>query len=259
MTVIKISKDCIQLFLEKCRSKQFVKKICKFIKEVISLIIIFLSLNQVLVQWEISCVKIMFKLWNIRIRNFLNLKITLIINIHIIYWIFISRGLWLLIYYIYRNKEHYLNFIIPILLSIDDLENIIYTVYYALYGINNLIEQQNKIYNNNSSVICIAALYISIPCIKWIYIKNKSDWQDVNKEYTNFYDKNNNRIPLKSFVIYNGRRYYVYSTEDMFGENMIKKEIRINPCGYDGGKSILLENAVRDKEGNLILDDKNIN
>lgn len=41
MTVIKISKDCIQLFLEKCRSKQFVKKICKFIKEVISLIIIF--------------------------------------------------------------------------------------------------------------------------------------------------------------------------------------------------------------------------
>lgn len=74
-----------------------------------------------------------------------------------------------------------------------------------------------------------------------------------------FISKNNNRIPLKSFVIYNGRRYYVYSTEDMFGENMIKKEIRINPCGYDGGKSILLEKAVRDKEGNLILDDKNIN
>ena len=82
---------------------------------------------------------------------------------------------------------------------------------------------------------------------------------DKNTDGVVFYDKNNNRIPLKSFVIYNGRRYYVYSTEDMFGENMIKKEIRINPCGYDGGKSILLEKAVRDKEGNLILDDKNIN
>lgn len=92
MTVIKISKHCIQLFLEKSRSTQFVKKICKFIKEVISLMIIFLFLNQALVQREINCVKIIFKLWNIRIRNFLNLKIILAINIHIIYWIFVSRG-----------------------------------------------------------------------------------------------------------------------------------------------------------------------
>lgn len=254
MEIATTSKELIELIRTNSKSKQFIKKVCKIIQVIISLIIVSIYLHKFL-KCNIDYSGMVFNLWDERLREFLHSEIVFVIIVRVVYDILIARVLWFIIYYIFKIKE---DCVIPILISIDDCVNVIFSIYYAGYGINNLIEQVNGIYNNDKIITYIAILYLTILCIQWIYIKNRNDWYECNKKYTDYYDRNNNRIPDKAYVNYKGKRWYVYCTQDILGgkDDMIKAQWRIRTCGFDKSESMLLEEAVQDIDWDLILDNE---
>ena len=90
----------------------------------------------------------------------------------------------------------------------------------------------------------------------WIW-NNEGHWlNEQNKEYSNFYDTNSNRIAQGDYVIYHHRGYQVKYIAPL-GKSRDEREWVISEFSLgNGAHEIPLEAAVADKDGGLIVCNK---
>lgn len=197
-----------------------------------------------------------YPLLNEKVRYFINKNILYIFSLWIIYRIIIEN-IFRRIAVLVETKTT--KTIIPVWLTIDDFIDISFAVYFMIYGINLLLEFCNghDVLNNYEMVYWLFTLYLISIFIEWLYIKNSNIWYCMKREYTEYYDSEGKRIPKDAYVVYYGKRYKVELVRKDIGLNRDNKkhEWRISTKGCLGEVSdISLEEAVKDKEGKLVLD-----
>lgn len=190
-------------------------------------------------------------LWNDAFRFGLKSYIYYVGIFWIIYGLIISNILKVLCGYFDKteNKKS-----IPVLFTVNDFIDFICSLYFFTYSINQLIELNNTIINDNMIMSIVAGVYLLVEFIRWIYIKNSNNWYRINKEYTNYYDVNNKRIPQNANVIYRSKLYRVYWSGDVFRLNQEDKKLEWRLCSWEDHDSISLEEAVSDRDGNLTIE-----
>ena len=106
---------------------------------------------------------------------------------------------------------------------------------------------------DNTSMIIIVGIYLTIEIVNWIYICNCNKWYKITKPYTFYFDVNNKRIPENANVIFYGALYKeCWENAEKKDINMNYKELRL--ISWNNHNSILLEEAVKDREGKLTLE-----
>lgn len=91
--------------------------------------------------------------------------------------------------------------------------------------------------------------------VEWVYVQNSNMWYWLDKEYTDYYDIEGERISQDDMVVYYGKRYEVYLDRKESEDGGIKGEWRIKTSSVGViQNSISLEEAVKDYEGKLVID-----
>jgi len=132
-----------------------------------------------------------------------------------------------------------------ILLAIDRVLDIAFTMYFLLYAMNILLKfaQGNTMKIGMQTFIAFA--YIAFWIGDTIYENVNTAFEDVNIRYTNFTDKDGAKIPENAKLSYRGKVYNVVKYDGTY---------KIHPQGREiSDEDIALEEAASDPKGNLKL------
>lgn len=201
----------------------------------------------------IRLLEVTWNLWEESLRKGLNQNIYGACIFWVLYDLIGSRLLELgcVIWEVEKNKKTKLS---PLKYTLDDLIDFGCSVFFLMYAINQLIEYNNGTIHDDFRMCVVAGIYIAFRFAGRLYVKNCRRVKDRDREYTDFYDINNKRIPKEANVIYRGKRYRLYWTGNVIGldSHAEKPEWRLDAWG--GGETFSLEDAVKDREGNLTVE-----
>lgn len=250
MSVIENAKETLKGLKELSEMEYALNKISKVMRLVAAIVLVSIYINGKL-NLGIPFSTINFNLWNEEFRLGLKSYIYTVIIFWIIYELIRSKVLkWLCIKL--DNTENTKT--IPVLFTVNDFVDFVCSLYFLIYTVNRLIELNNTIVNEEEIVSFIAGAYLLIELISWSYIQNSNNWYRVNRDYTNYYDVNNTRIPANANVIYRGKVYRVYWSGDVVGLNTDSKKQEWRLSSRENHDSISLEEAANDREGNLTIE-----
>lgn len=253
MFIVSGVKDLILSVDEIAKQGYSIKNIIKRVRIIAAFLILFdLFLNywnvMEFIPWSTM------PLWNENIRNVIKEYMVVSMCFWAIYRLILEKILRGIIIHIDKSEDEVL---IPIWFTLDDFVDTFFALYFLAGGVNILIEFCNGFNDSDSykGIYIGAVVYIVGVFLKWLYIQNSNMWYYIRKRYTEFYDCEGKRIPQDAYVVYYGKRYRVYWSGDISGlyADIMCKEWRISPI-IAGGKSYSLEEAVKDKEGKLVLD-----
>lgn len=250
MSMVEMAKDALNGVKRLSEKKYAINILNRTMRMVAAILLVTIFANDRF-DFGIPFSKVTLNLWDETLREVLNYNVYKICIFWSAYELIISNVIrWLCIHF--DETEELKS--IPILFTLNDLVDFVCSIYFLVYAINRLIERNNGMSDIDIGMSTISGIYIFIGFVNWLYIKNDNNWYYIHRKYTNYYDTNNIRIAEKTNVIYHGKRYRVYFGDGGVGlnEKSQKKEWRLKAWGDN--ESISLEEAVKDKEGNLIVE-----
>ncbi len=150
--------------------------------------------------------------------------------------------------------------LLPVWFTIEDLFDFTVSSIIFLFTLNAVIESCHgkEVCNIESQCVYLwGILYLAFRLVQWVYVNNSNSWYWMERSYTNYYDREGKRIAKDDIVIYYGKRYHLYFSGDVIGrkDNEKKEEWRL--ISTEAGmlqEYISLEEAVKDQDGNLVIE-----
>lgn len=240
MAIVETAKELLNKMEELSGKKYVLNRISKVMRLMAAIVLVSIFLSDKL-NLDLAFLKVDLDLWDEVLRIGLKNNIYRVCIFWIIYELIISnvlrRGC------ILFDKTECVESL-PILFTLDDLIDFVCSLYFFVYAMNQLIELNSTISSGDMTMSIIAGIYLFIVFVNWLYIKNRCNWYDIHREYTNYYDVTNKRIPKNANVIYRGKLYRVR-------QDAQSQEWRL--VSYDKD-SLSLEEAAKDRDGNITID-----
>lgn len=249
MSVIESGEKIVKDIIDISKEKYLISKLSKFVRILCAIVIVCVALDKMF-KWNIDYSIVTLELWDKNIRDGLNNSIVYVIIFGGLYEFVLSDILYYILCHIDSSDDAKS---LPVLFTIDDLVDFACSIFFLGYTINKLIEIKNGIDNNKQVVLIFAGIYLVVFFIKWLYINNCNNWNSIRNEYTDYYDINRKRIQNKMYVVYYGKRYKIHYMGDIPGGQNDKEKNEWIMISEDG-KKILLEEAARDRKGELMID-----
>lgn len=188
-------------------------------------------------------------LWGEEIRTFFHKSFTEIIIFGAVCYFVLEKGIRTHVLIPLAIKFDKKDLWFPIWFTLCDGVDLCFSLYFIMFSINELIEFANGVSSMKTIVLYVAIAYVSGIIIRKLYDERCDRWERIIRKYTNYFDSKEQRIPYNADVIYYGKLYQIRLCEiDPEGKKKAWK--LISRGDYEG---ILLEEAVKDKEGKLTL------
>ena len=250
MSVIESGKEVIDRITQLSKEEYAIGKISRFLRLVATIILISVWINDRM-NIGIPFNKMDLNLWNKDIRFLIDSHYYFIVIFWIVYKIIISNFFRALCIKFDRSEGVKS---LPVLFTLDDFVDFGCSLFFCIFAFNQIIERNNNIVGGDETINILAGMYLLGIFINWLYRKNSNNWYYIRREYTDFYDINNKRIPKDAYVIYYGKRYRLIWSGDIVGVKQEEQRKEWILSSWDDKKGILLEEAAKNREGNLTID-----
>ena len=250
MSIVEFAKETMNATKQLAEKKYAIKEINRVMRITSAILIVSIFLNDEL-NLGIPFSKITLNLWDEELRDCLKSYFCAVGIFWLGYGLIFSNLLIRICAYCDKSKE-VKSF--PVLFTVNDLIDFVCSLYFFAYAINMLVEHNNARVNDDMRIYIVAGGYLTFVFANWLYIKNSNNWYNIHRDYTFYYDVNNRKIPEKANVIYRGKLYRVYWSGDVVGRNSNSQKKDWRLMSWGDNESISLEEAVRDREGNLTIE-----